>query len=97
MNPLDSKDMDDRIFRDEDLGETEDLGEPLTELRELSAEVSPGFLGRVVSGLRRRSLVGHLATMAWTASALAFFEFLSMIFSVFDPGTPGEKEGRTDG
>ncbi len=89
--------MDDPKDRDSGLGETDDLGEPIRELRELSTEVSPGFLGRVLSGMRRRSLVGQFATMAWTASALAFFEFLSMIFSVFDPGTPGEKEGRTDG
>lgn len=89
--------MDDPKKRDTDLGENEDLGEPIRELRGLSTEVSSGFLGRVLSGLRRRSLVGQFATMAWTASALAFFEFLTMIFSVFDPGTPGEKEGRTDG
>jgi len=89
--------MDDSNNRDTGLGENEDLGEPIRELRDLSTEVSHGFLGRVLSGLQRRSLVGHLATMAWTASALAFFEFLTMIFSVFDPGTPGEKEGRTDG
>lgn len=89
--------MDNPNDRDAGLGKNEDLGEPIRELSELSTEVSSGFLGRVLSGLQRRSLVGHLATMAWTASALAFFEFLTMIFSVFDPGTRGEKEGRTDG
>jgi hypothetical protein len=78
------------------LGE-DDLGEPIAELRELEDGVSVGFLGRVLSKLQRRSLVGHLATMAWTASALAFFEFLGMIFSIFDPGKAPEKEGPTNG
>ena len=78
------------------LGE-EDLGEPIVELRELEEVVSGGFLGRVLSKLQRRSLVSHLATMAWTASALAFFEFLGMIFSIFDPGKSPEKEGPTNG
>ena len=75
----------------------EDLGEPIAELMELEADVSRGFLGRVLSKLQRRSLVGHLATMAWTASALAFFEFLGVVFSVFDPGKSPEKEGPTNG
>ena len=75
----------------------EDLGEPIAELMELEEVVSGGFLGRVLSKLQRRSLVGHLTTMAWTASALAFFEFLGMIFSFFDPGKSPEKEGPTNG
>jgi hypothetical protein len=78
------------------LGE-EDLGEPIAELRELEGVVSVGFLGRVLSKVQRRSLVGHLATMAWTASSLALFEFLGMIFSIFDPGKSSEKEGPTNG
>ena len=83
--------------RAEETLDEEDLGEPISELRELEDVVSVGFLGRVLSKLRRRSLVGHLATMAWTASALAFFEFLGMIFSIFDPGKSPEKEGPTNG
>ena len=77
--------------------EEEDLGEPIAELRDMEEQVSKGFLGRVLSKLQRRSLVGHFATMAWTASALALFEFLGVIFSIFDPGTSPEKEGPTNG
>ena len=83
--------------RNEGVLDEEDLGEPVAELRDLEESVSRGFLGRVLSKLQRRSLVGHLATMAWTASALAFFEFLGMIFSFFDPGKSAGKEGPTDG
>lgn len=64
----------------------EDLGEPIAELRALEEDASRGFVGRVLSALHRRSLVGHVATMAWTASAQAFFEFLGMVFSLFSPG-----------
>jgi hypothetical protein len=81
---------------DDELGEG-DLGEPIAELQGMEEDVSTGFLSRVLSKLRRRSLVGHFATMAWTASALAFFEFLGMIFSIFDHGKTREKEGPTDG
>jgi len=77
--------------------EDEDLGEPIAELRDMEEHVSRGFLGRVLSKLHRRSLVGNFATMAWTASAMAFFEFLGMIFSIFDPGTSPKKEGPTNG
>ncbi len=76
----------------------EDLGEPIAELKVMEEEASGGFLGRVLSALHRRSLVGHMATMAWTASAQALFEFLGMIFSVFEPGdSTKEKEGPTNG
>ena len=82
--------------RVEEGGNPEDLGEPILELRELEEDPSAGFLGRVLSSLRRRSLVGQMATMAWTASAQAFFEFLGMFFSSLIPGDPQE-EGRNNG
>jgi hypothetical protein len=66
--------------------EPEDLGDPILELRSLEEEVSEGFMARVLSSLRRRSLVSQMATMVWTASAQAFFEFIGMFFSLFDPG-----------
>lgn len=81
----------------ENAGEPEDLGEPIQELKVFQDDVSPGFLSRVLAKLRRRSLVNQFATMTWTASAHAFFEFLGMIFSIFDPGKPQKKEGRTNG
>lgn len=76
----------------------ENLGEPIAELKGLEEEVPSGFLGRVLSALHRRSLVGQMATMAWTASAQALFEFLGMIFSIFEPGdSTEEKEGPPNG
>ncbi len=83
--------------RNEGILDEEDLGRPVSELRDMEEPVSRGFLGRVLSKLQRRSLVGHLATMAWTASASALFEFLGMIFSFFNPGKPAGKEGPTNG
>jgi hypothetical protein len=82
--------------REDGLG-SEDLGEPIAELRAFEEEVSQGFLSRVVSALHRRSLVGQMATMAWSASAQALLEFLAMIFSVFDSGESNKKEGRRNG
>ena len=84
-------------FSDGDPGAHEELGDPIMELQELREDVSSGFMARVLSALQRRSLVGNLATMAWTASAQALLEFLEMIFSVFSPGEPQKKEGRTNG
>jgi hypothetical protein len=82
-------------------GTLDDLGEPIAELEGLEEDVSRGFVGRVLSALHRRSLVGQMATMAWTASAQAFFEFLGMLFSLFAPGEfesdDPEKEDRNGG
>jgi len=86
---------------DEAEGVPDDLGDPIAELRDFEEDASHGFLGRVLSALHRRSLVGQMATLAWTASAQAFFEFLGMIFSLFTPGDLGpndpEKEDRNSG
>ena len=71
-------------------GDPDDLGEPILELQELVEDPSGGFMGRVLSSLRRRSLVGQMATLVWSASAQAFFEFLGMFFSLFDAGRPPE-------
>ena len=84
-------------FANGDPGADGDLGDPILELQELKEEVSSGFVARILSALQRRSLVGSLATMAWSASAQALLEFLEMIFSVFSPGEPQKKEGRTNG
>jgi len=89
--------MENNNGRTDEFQGDEDLGEPVAELKGMEEDVSRGFLGRVLARLQRRSLVGHFATMAWTASALAFFEFLGMIFSILYPGTSPEKEGPTNG
>jgi len=83
-------------FRDEGL-EVEDLGEPIAELSSFEEDVSGTFLSRILSALHRRSLVGQVATMAWSASAQAFLEFLAMIFSFFDSGESNKKEGQRNG
>jgi hypothetical protein len=75
-------------FPGPDTGIAEDLGEPVRELRELEEEVSSGFLGRVLSSLRRRSLTSHIATFSWFALGLAVMEFLRLAFSVFETDEP---------
>ena len=65
-----------------------DLGEPVTELRELEVAITAGFLSRVLNGLRRRSLANHLSAMIWAGGAQAFLEFLKMAFSMLDSGKP---------
>ena len=73
-------------------GDPEDLGEPIAELNGYEEDVSRGFIGRVLGTLHRRSLIGQVATMAWTASAQAILEFLGMIFSLFTRGDFGPKD-----
>lgn len=65
---------------DDDL---EDLGEPIGELRELDEGPSSGFLGRLRNALRRRSLGSHLASLGWSGVGAVFFEFLQMIYALF--------------
>ncbi|MFH1764207.1 MAG: hypothetical protein ABIF09_08455 [Gemmatimonadota bacterium] len=89
--------MNEHTDRADQVGGDDDLGEPIAELRTLEEEVGTGFIARLLSALQRRSLVGQIATMVWTASAQAFFEFLGMIFSVFAPAETPKKEGRTNG
>jgi hypothetical protein len=89
--------MNEDTGRTEQVDGDEELGEPIGELMALEEDVSKGFMSRVLSSLRRRSLVGHMATLVWTASAQAFIEFLGMIFSMFSPGESPKKEDRTNG
>ena len=80
--------------RNDDVREDEDLGEPVSELLELAEEPSAGFLSRIVSSIQRRNLASNFATLAWSAAAVALFEFLRMIFSAFEPR--GSRQGDDD-
>ena len=80
---------------DEDELPEDELGEPIRELREIEHAPSAGFVDRLSSSLRRRGLGSQLATLTWSAFGGVFLEFLSMIFSAFQPRSPTE-ESRTD-
>lgn len=76
---------------DEEVGaDLEDLGEPVLELLELTEQPSGGFLSRLLSTLRRRSLGSHIAALSFTAFGEVILEFLTMIYSLFE-------SDRTDG
>ncbi len=76
--------MEDRNPGIGEFEEVEDPGEPIPELKDLEVEVWPGFLSRVLSALRRRSLVNQLTTMAWSGFGEAVLEFMGMVFSLFE-------------
>lgn len=59
-----------------------DLGEPVTELRDLSLPVDPRFGRKVRGRVERRVLAGELLGLAWTAPLMTFLEFLRIPFEV---------------
>ena len=75
-------------------GGVDDLGQPIEELRAFREAPPPGFLGRVVRSLRRRSLGSQLATLSWNGIGQVVLEFLTMIFSLFE-SSDGD-QGETD-
>lgn len=75
-----------------DTGAEEDLGEPVSELRDYVEPPSPAFLGRVLGSVRRRSLGSQFATFVWSALGEALIEFLCMIHSLFESGDPDRRE-----
>jgi hypothetical protein len=64
--------------------ETEDLGEPIDELRELAEPPSAGFLDRLRRSLQRRSLSSQLASLGWSGLGAVLVEFLRMIYALFE-------------
>jgi hypothetical protein len=74
----------------EGVRDAEEMGEPIRELRDLEVDVSSGFLFRVLSNLRRRSLVSQLSTMIWIGGGQAFLELLRTVFSLINPGKSPE-------
>jgi hypothetical protein len=60
-----------------------DLGEPVTELRDLSLAVDDRFGRRVRGRIERRVLGGELLGLAWTAPVTVFLEFLRIPFELF--------------
>ena len=59
-----------------------DLGEPVTELRDLSLAVDDRFGRRVRGRLERRVLAGDLLGLAWTAPLMTLLEFLRIPFEL---------------
>ena len=60
-----------------------ELGDPVTELRDLSLAVDDRFGRRVRGRLERRVLTGELLGLAWAAPLLTFLEFLRIPFELF--------------
>lgn len=59
-----------------------DLGEPVSELRDLSLAVDDRFGRRVRGRLERRVLAGELLGLAWTAPLMMLLEFLRIPFEL---------------
>lgn len=72
--------------------ETEDLGEPIDELRELAEVPSAGFIESIRRSLQRRSLGSQLASLGWSGLGAVAVEFLHMIYALFQdkPSDRGE-------
>jgi hypothetical protein len=75
-----AEEADDLEDGDEDL---DDLGAPIEELRDLAAIPSPGFFNRIRGSLRRRSLGSQLASLGWSGVGTVVFEFMQMIYALF--------------
>ena len=63
--------------------QSDDVGEPIVELQDLSLEVSNRFVGRVRGKIERRVVAGELLNLLWTAPVLMLFEFISIPFEAF--------------
>jgi hypothetical protein len=59
-----------------------DLGEPVSELRDLSLAVDDRFGRRVRGRVERRVLAGELLGLAWTAPLMTLLEFLRIPFEL---------------
>ena len=78
MNPGDDADS---------LGaEDADLGEPVTELREVSLRLGDQFSARVRGRVERRVLTGEFLELIWTAPLTMLLEFLRWPFELFRRG-----------
>ena len=69
-----------------DPGEDADLGQPLTELRDVSLQVGPQFTTRVRRRIERRVLTGEFLELIWTAPLMMLVEFLRWPFELFRRG-----------
>lgn len=58
------------------------LGEPVTELRELSLAVDDRFGRRVRGRIERRVLTGEFLGLAWAAPSMLLLELLRMPFEL---------------
>ena len=70
----------------------DEMGEPVTELRDLSVEPGAGFLDRLIRSLRRRALGRQLTTLVWSGFAEVFLEFLKAIHALLQPDEKGRGE-----
>jgi hypothetical protein len=66
--------------------EDADLGEPVTELREVSLRLGDQFAARVRGRVERRVLTGEFLELIWTAPLTMLLEFLRWPFELFRRG-----------
>jgi hypothetical protein len=72
----------------ESLGTAEDadLGQPVTELRDVTLGVGDQFATRVRGRIERRVLTGEFLELLWTAPLTMLLEFLRWPFELFRRG-----------
>jgi hypothetical protein len=71
---------------------SEDLGNPIEELRELAKEPSRGFVGRVHGAIQRRVLAGHLLDLGWSAPLTVLREYIDVLVTGLRGGPGGKEE-----
>lgn len=59
----------------------DEAGRPIEELQDLELAPERSLSGRVRRAIQRRMVVGHVASLGWSAPWLILLEFLEMIFS----------------
>lgn len=62
-----------------------DLGEPISELRNLSLAVDERFGRRVRGGIERRVLTGHFLDLLWTGPLAVLVEFIAIVLGLARP------------
>ena len=63
--------------------DTEDLGQPVTELQDLPLDVGDRFVRHVRGRIERRVVAGEFLGLAWTAPMMMLLEFIRIPFEAF--------------
>ncbi len=63
--------------------DTDDLGEPVTQLQDLPIDVSQRFVHHVRGRIERRVVTADILDLVWTAPLMVLLEFLRVPFEAF--------------
>ena len=77
-------------------GVEEDLGPPVTELKELRPDSSPGFLRGIRNRIERRAAAGQVLDLSLPILGHVLMEYLSMVFALFESTGTVEKQKEED-